>query len=227
MIYFVGTPIGNLDDISFRQAKIISESDIILAEDTRSYSTLLQGILARFNFKTNPNQIIISYYKDREFEKLPYILEQNNQNKNISLITESGMPLISDPGFLLLSTLKKRNIPFTVIPGPSAVTTALIYSGMNPLLYQFLGFIPKKGTEIEKLFTKLQQIKSIFPDLTFVLFESPHRIQSTLSILDKIKWNPDIVIARELSKKFEEIIHGKVSELLKKEYKGEIVLLLH
>lgn len=226
MINIVATPIGNLDDLTLRQAKTIAESDIILAEDTRSFSILLQAISRRFSYKVNPNQIVVSYYKEREFEKLPYILKINGQGKQISLVTESGMPLISDPGYLLVQTLIKRNIPFTVIPGITSVTTALVNSGMNPLQFQFLGFLPKKDSEIQKLFAKLQQVKLIFPEITYIFFESPNRISSTLEMIDKSSWNPDIVIARELTKKFEEIIRGKAGDLISLKFKGEIVILL-
>lgn len=227
MLYIAGTPIGNLDDISLRLAKTLCISDIILAEDTRSAQTLIQGIRERFNISFNPDQKLISYYKEKEFEKLPYVIEQLKSGKVVSLISESGMPVISDPGYLLVSTAVKQNIPVTVIPGPSAVTTSLIYSGFNPGQFMFLGFLPKKPSEINRLIDKLHRIKQIFPGMVFVFFESPQRIQTTFQCFKTLKWNPDIVICREMTKKFEEIIRGKADELAKRTYRGEITIILN
>ena len=227
MLYIVGTPIGNLDDVSFRQAKTIAESDIILSEDTRSAQTLIQGIKVRFpKFDFASGQRIVSYYQEKEFEKLPEILDLLEKDKTISLISESGMPLIYDPGYLLVKACIKKNIPFTVIPGPSAVTVSLIYSGFNPNEFMFLGFLPKKESEISKIFTKLESIKKIFPEMIFVFYESARRINGTLGILSQSSWIREVVIGRELTKKFEEIMHGKPENLLKMEFKGETTLLV-
>ena len=144
MLYVVATPIGNLDDLSIRQAKTLATSDIILAEDTRSAHTLLDAIKKRFILPVTCSTVW-SYYKEKEFEKLPEIIELLKQNKNISLISEAGTPLISDPGYLLVKNCIQRNLPMTVIPGASAITTALIYSGFNPHQHMFFGFFPKKG----------------------------------------------------------------------------------
>lgn len=232
MLYIVGTPIGNLDDLSFRQAKTLAQSDIILAEDTRSARILLSGISQRFpNLPNTPNHPnIISYYKEKEFEKLPEVIQLLKEEKNISLISESGMPIISDPGFLLIKTVIKENIPFTVIPGPSAVTTALTYSGFNPSVknggIMFLGFLPKKESDLYQLINRLIQVKKIFPEMIFIFFESPKRINQTLQYFKTLKWNPDIVICREMTKKFEEVIRGKANDLMEKSYKGEITIVL-
>ncbi len=130
MLNIVATPIGNLDDISLRQEKTLLSSDIILAEDTRSAGILLDACRSRFQ-QIITNQLspkLISYYKEKEFEKLPEVIVLLKEGKNISLISESGMPLISDPGYLLVKTAIKEDIALTVIPGPSAVLTALTCS---------------------------------------------------------------------------------------------------
>src|SRR3989339_862609 len=124
MLYIVSTPIGNLDDLSLRQAKTLATSDIILAEDTRFAFTLLDAIKKRFMLSVTCSKIW-SYYKEKEFEKLPEIINLLEQGKNISLISQAGTPLISDPGYLLVKTAVKRDIQITVIPGPSALITAL------------------------------------------------------------------------------------------------------
>ena len=225
MLYIVSTPIGNLDDLSLRQAKALASSDIILAEDTRSAKTLLDAIKIRFNLP-EVCSTVWSYYKEKEFEKLPKIIDLLKQEKNISLISEAGTPLVSDPGFLLVKSCIQRGLPITVIPGPSAITTALVYSGFNPQEHMFLGFFPKKESKKIKLIGKLIEVKKIFSDTVFVFYESPQRINETLKLFIKSKWNPEIVICREMTKKFEEIIRGNAKDLMKRDYKGEITVLV-
>lgn len=229
MLYVVSTPIGNLDDLSIRQAKTLATSDIILAEDTRSALTLLDAIKKRFNLAVTCSTVW-SYYKEKEFQKLPEIIDLLKQEKNISLISEAGTPLISDPGYLLVKTCIQKNIPVTVIPGPSAITTALIYSGfnLNPSAggYMFFGFFPKKESQLFQLINRLKQIKTIFPEMVFVFYESPLRVRETLKCFVTEKWEPEITICREMTKKFEEIICGPIDELIKRNYKGEITVVM-
>ncbi len=231
MLSIVATPIGNLDDLSLRQAKTLAVSDIILAEDTRSAQTLLAAIHSRFtsllpttNYNLQPK--LWSYYKEKEFQKLPEIIDLLKEGKNISLISEAGTPLVSDPGYLLVKSCIQRNLPITVIPGPSATTTALVYSGFNPQEHMFLGFFPKKESQLFQLIDRLKQVKTIFPDMVFVFYESPLRIKETLHYINIMKCNFEIVICREMTKKFEEIIRGPIDELLKKDYKGEITVVI-
>jgi 16S rRNA (cytidine1402-2'-O)-methyltransferase len=221
MLYIVATPIGNLDDLSIRQAKTLINSHIILAEDTRSAQTLLNACRLGLQLPK-----VISYYKEKELEKLPFIINMLKQNKKVSLISESGMPLISDPGYLLVKTAIKENLSFEVIPGPSAVTTALIYSGFNPKQFMFLGYFPKKQSAMFQLINQLKQIHKIFPETIFVFYESPKRINNTLQCFKTSKWNSDIVIGREMTKKFEEVIRGKAKDLLKRRYKGELTVVI-
>lgn len=225
MLFIVATPIGNLDDLSLRQAKTLSSSDIILAEDTRSAKTLLDAIKIRFSI-VEVCSTVWSYYKEKEFQKLPEIIDLLKEGKNISLISEAGTPLVSDPGFLLVKSCIQRNLPITVIPGASAATTALIYSGFDPGEHMFLGFFPKKEGQIIQLIEKLKKIKAIFPDMVFIFYESPLRIKETLRCIDTSKFKVEVVIAREMTKKFEEIIRGPIDELLKKDYKGEITVVI-
>lgn len=234
MLFIVGTPIGNLKDLSLRQAETIASADIILTEDTRSISAIFSAINKFFRLPINPSQRTISYYKEKEFEKLPEVINFLKDDKKVVLISESGMPLISDPGFLLVKTVIKQNLPYTVIPGPTAVTTALVASGLNPSPlsdkitggFMFLGFLPKKQTQLLQLFNRLELVNKTFPDTTFVFYESPHRIKSSLQCFDTLKCDAEIVICRELTKKFEEIIRGKAKDLINRDYKGEIVLLI-
>ena len=225
MLYIVASAIGNLDDLSIRQAKTLIESEIILAEDTRSAYTLLEAIEKRFGLKRN-QQNIISYYKEREFEKLPEVMEWLKEDKNIALLSESGTPLVSDPGYLLVKTAIKEKIPITVIPGPTALITGLVYSGFNPSQFTFLGFIPKKESEKKKLIKKLQEVKKIFPDMSFGFYESAQRIEETLDLIIETGWNPDVAICREMTKKFEEIIRAKADKIQKGNLRGEITLFI-
>lgn len=229
MLYIVSTPIGNLDDISIRQAKTLINSDIILAEDTRSAQTLLEGIKNRFSESITKAKIW-SYFKEKEFEKLPEIISLLKEGKNIAIISDAGTPLISDPGYLLVSTAVKQKLPFTVIPGPSAIISALVLAGINPNPkhggFTFFGFFPKKENEIIQIISRLKKIKEIFPEMAFVFYESPHRLSETLKIMIKTGWNPDIFVCREMTKVFEEVIRGKASELVNNQYKGEITVVL-
>jgi len=225
MLNIVSTPIGNLNDLSIRQAETLLSSDIILAEDTRSALTLLNACKERFNVKSNDYRLI-SYYKEKEFEKLPEVIGYLKENKKVSLICESGTPLVSDPGYLLVKTCIKEHIPFTHIPGPSAVTSSMVLSGFDPNQFMFLGFFPKKENEKIKLFKKLQSIKKIFPDIAFVFYESAKRIKETLNCIISLNWDPDIAVCRELTKKFEQVVHGKPDKIINIQYKGEITVIL-
>ncbi|MBI5127504.1 rRNA small subunit methyltransferase 1 [Candidatus Roizmanbacteria bacterium] len=226
MLNIVATPIGNLDDISLRQAKILVSSDVILAEDTRSAQILFEAIKTRYTLHAPRYTKLISYYKEKEFEKLPEVIEYLRQGRNVSLISESGSPLVCDPGYLLVKTCIKEKIPLTVVPGPSAVISSLVLSGFDPSEFMFLGFLPKKPSEKNKLINKLKSIKVFFPDMVFAFYESSRRIDETLQSFMTLNWNPDISICREVTKKFEETIRGKANELIGKLYKGEITILV-
>jgi len=226
MLYIVATPIGNLDDLSIRQAKTLTSSDIILAEDTRSAHVILDACSSRFNLKAKDNVKIISYYKEKEFEKLPEVIDALKEGKIVSLTTDSGLPLISDPGYLLVKTVIKTNLPFTVIPGATAITTALVHSGFNPKNFMFLGFLPKKTSEILRLIDRSKKINEILPETVFIFYESPNRINNTLKIFSETLPNSEVCICRELTKKFEEIIRSKPIDLLNTKFKGELTLVL-
>ncbi len=228
MLNIVGTPIGNLEDLSLRAAKIIASSDIILAEDTRSAHILLNFIKSSFMLRVTCS-MIWSYYKDVEFQKLPEILELLKDGKNITLISESGMPLISDPGFLSVKNCIKNNYPITVIPGPTAITTALLYSGFEidqEAGFMFLGFLPKQQSKIARCIDTLISLKKIQKKLLFVFYESPKRINQTLEILSNLLPASEVCVCRELTKKFEEVVRGKPADLMKRTYRGEITVIL-
>ncbi|MDA1317142.1 MAG: 16S rRNA (cytidine(1402)-2'-O)-methyltransferase [bacterium] len=228
MLYIIGSPIGNIQDLSYRAAHTLVTSDIILAEDTRSAQNLLHAIYDLF-FPTKEKIIpkIISYYKEKELHKLPSILEDLRDNKNISLISESGMPIISDPGSLLVYAVVREDISFTVIPGPSAVTTALIHSGTPMNEFMFIGFLPKKQGKLVKQLESIKTFKSVMPKLSIIAFESPHRINATLLAIKENLPEAHISVARELTKKYEEVIRSKGKDIdVEREYKGEITIVI-
>jgi 16S rRNA (cytidine1402-2'-O)-methyltransferase len=264
MLSIIGTPIGNLEDLSIRAARTLLEADVILAEDTRTVQTLLQRAKAIMtnnkewilrqaqddksrsdsgrsqndkptqrdpdlhrDDKVNDihSQKVVSYYKEVEFEKLPDIIGWLEAGLHVTLVSEAGMPVISDPGHLLVQTAQKHRIPLTVIPGPSSVHTALVASGVKFDHYQFVGFLPKKDKERLKLFEKLQMMQENLGKikLVFVAFESPERVQDTLTLLYEAYPDMKIVLCRELTKKFEEIVFQPSADTA---YRGEIVLIL-
>ncbi len=225
MLYIVGTPIGNLEDISFRQAKTLVSTPFILSEDTRSSETLLCACERLFSLKRIVGQKIISYYKEREFEKLSYVLELLEKGNDVAIISEAGMPLISDPGGLLVDYCVKKSIAHTVIPGPSSITTALAVAGVKSQNWSFVGFLPKKEGDLKKAILKMKESTLIWKSHSVVAFESPDRFGNTMKLCSLLIPDARIIVCRELTKKFEEVIVGKPVELIDKRIRGEIVLI--
>ena len=208
-LYIVATPIGNLKDISLRALHILEEVDLILCEDTR----VTKKLLSRYNIET-PTQ---SYHQHSKLRKLNYILSLLKQGKNLALVSDSGTPSISDPGNKLIEKIKDiaEIIP---IPGPNAAIAAASISGFPMDKFVFLGFPPhKKGRN--KFFKEVAEYK--YP---VIIYESPHRIIKTLNELKDF----DVVVGRELTKKFETIYRGKVEDIIKQiKPKGEFVIVIN
>ncbi|MEX1052356.1 MAG: 16S rRNA (cytidine(1402)-2'-O)-methyltransferase [Patescibacteria group bacterium] len=226
MLYIVATPLGNLDDISIRQAKTLVNSEIILAEDTRSAFKLLEAIKTKFNYKVIDNQKIISFYKEKEYQESFEIIKDLEAGKTISLISESGTPLISDPGEILLKEVIKRKIQFTIVPGSTALITALLHSGFPAQSFMFLGFAPKEDKTLKKLIVKIQRISEIEPNTSFIFYLSKYRYNNTLNVFNDMVPDAEICICREMTKKFEEIIRGKPKNLMNLKLKGELTVVL-
>lgn len=229
MLYIVGTPIGNLYDLSVRQARVLLNADMIAAEDTRTAGTLMVKLRERFADEvpeSGKTPQFISYYKDTEMQNLPSILNALENEMDVCVISQSGMPLISDPGHLLVKTLISRNIPFEVVPGPTAFTTALAYSGFEVQNSLFVGFLPKKESHIIKLLASWQKVANELGGIVVGAYESPNRINQTLEVIAKEKPELEVCVCRELTKKFEEIVRGPAADLAKRTYKGEITLLI-
>lgn len=229
MLSIVGTPIGNLGDLSLRAAYALADAEVILTEDTRSFDTLWRKVVELCEKNEHPipkKAMIVSYYKEVEFQKLPDIISWLNEGKNVALVSEAGMPLISDPGQLLISTARKRNIAMTVIPGPSAVDTALVLSGIKHDQFMFVGFLPRKETEIKKLMAKLYAVHELLDGTVFIAFDSPERIAESVTVIRSTYPTAEVMIARELTKKFEELIIATAPSADLSKIKGECVIVM-
>ena len=203
ILYIVATPIGNLGDISKRAIEVLSNSDIILCEDTRTSSNLLNY----YNIKTR----LISYHKFNEEKRSSEIINLLKENKNISLITDAGTPCISDPGSILIRDCIKNNIEIYSIPGPSALITALTLSGLEINNFAFYGFLERKNSNQQ------QQLNIINENdiETVIFYESPKRIIDTIRNIELVMNNPYIVLVNDLTKKFEKKYYGLANNVIK------------
>lgn len=233
-LYIVSTPIGNLQDLSFRAIDILLRAEIIACEDTRHTGILLKYIKDHYSSSEVPikevKPTLLSYYEQNEFKRIPQIMNALINGLDVALVSDAGTPTISDPGFKLVRECILQGIRVESIPGPSSVISALVVSGLPTDKFLFLGYPPKKGGQREKLFQSLTIIQHSIK-ATYILFESPHRLLKTLEELQEAFGNIDIVIARELTKIHEEIRREKITEsidhFVKEAPKGEFVILLH
>lgn len=227
MLYIIATSIGNIEDTTLRSVKTLSNCDIILCEDTRSFGIYYKRIQELFNFFPQKDQRFISFHKENEFERISEVIDELKKGKDIALVSESGTPLISDPGSNLIKQLLKTNMPFTAVPGPTAFVNAALLSGFPTDKILFLGFLPKKPNDLLRCIDTSIQLASKFDKLIIVFYESPYRINKTLEILYEKFPNVKATICREMTKKFEEVIRGKPQDLKDKKYKGEITVSLY
>lgn len=218
MLTVVPTPIGNLADITLRALDTLKEVDWVACEDTRHTRRLLDHyeISAR----------LMALHDHNEDKQIPEVLAKLTAGETLALVSDAGMPLVSDPGYRVLRAVKAAGLPVTVLPGASAPITALVASGLPPYPHRFGGFLPvKKGKRGKELSAALAR------EETAIFFESPHRLMSTLQILSELAPEVTVVVARELSKKFETIHSASAKELCEHfethQAKGEIVLLFH
>lgn len=214
-IYLVSTPIGNLEDITFRAINTLNSVDYIAAEDTRTS----QKLLNHYDIK----KPIFSYHMHNENEKSDYIIKLINSGKNIAVISDAGTPGISDPGEILVKKAIKENIQVIPIPGASACLSGLICSGFDTNHFTFYGFLDIKQS---KLISQLEKIK--LSETTTILYEAPHRLLKTLSYIKDVFGNIDITICKELTKIHENFYRDKILELLNSlpNPKGEYVIIL-
>jgi len=200
MLYIVGTPIGNLKDISFRAVEILKSVDLIACEDTRHARILLceYGI----------HVPVTSFFQHNRITKAEFLLEKLRAGLSVALISDAGMPGILDPGYNIINLAIENNIPLSVIPGPTALATALVASGKPAHRFLFEGFLPNRSQARKK---RLAELKAL--DLTVVCYESCHRILESLKDIAEVFGERRICCARELTKKFEEVKHGSAAEI--------------
>jgi 16S rRNA (cytidine1402-2'-O)-methyltransferase len=217
-LYIVGTPIGNLEDLTFRAQKVLGEVGLICAEDTRTSRVLLD----RYGITTS----MIPYHDFNKNTMGPHIITQLKAGKNIALISDAGMPGIADPAFNLVREAIKQNIPVVPIPGPSALITALVCSGLPTDRFIFENFLPPKSARRKRILESFKE-----EPRTVIFYETPHRILSVLSDMDETMPDIQIVIGRELTKLYEEFLRGSPKSLLlhfeKKPPKGEMVVMFN
>ena len=217
MLILAGTPIGNIGDASARLIETLQQATVIAAEDTRSLLKLANHLGIKLSAE------LISLNEQNELQKLDRLIEIA-KIENLVLVSDAGMPTISDPGFALVRACSEHGVEIQVVPGPSSVIAALAVSGLATDRFSFEGFIPRKSGERKKLFQKL-----VSESRTMIFFESPHRVSESLEDAAKV-FGPDrkASLSRELTKKFEETLRGTLAELAEsaKDLKGEMVLVV-
>ena len=214
-LYIVSTPIGNLDDISFRALKILEEVDIIAAEDSR----ISRRILEHYKIKNT----FISYNNYNENKKYLHLIDILKDNKNIALVSDAGTPCISDPGYKIVNAAKTEGINVITVPGPSSVISALSISGLPSDKFYFEGFLPKKKGR-NKRFSYLEKL-----DCTIIIFESPRRLFKTLNDIFDVLGNRVVAVCKELTKLHEDVKIGYLDKMIPKEdipLKGEYIILI-
>jgi 16S rRNA (cytidine1402-2'-O)-methyltransferase len=216
-LYLVSTPIGNREDITLRALRTLKEVDLIAAEDTRHTGLLLK----HFGIQTP----LTSYFEGNELKKRDLILSRLKQGDRVALVSDAGTPGISDPGFRLVQMAVENRISIVPIPGPSAGIAALSVSGLPTDAFLFKGFLPHKSKKRRELLEQLEEVRE-----TLIFYESPHRIIETLQDIFDVLGDREMVLARELTKMYEEVLRGRVSDIQRqipgKNIKGEITLVI-
>ncbi len=216
-LYIIATPIGNLADITLRALEVLKNVSVILSEDTRETDKMLK------RYEMNKKQIS---YRDQNHESIfPYILNELEKGNDIAIVTDSGTPLISDPGFKLVRDLIGKNMNVISIPGPSAVTASLVVSGLPTDKFSFLGFLPKSEGQIARILNDYGKL-----DSTLIIYESPFRVKKLLNIIKNTLGNRKICVVNEITKVHEKIFRGYLDEVTVNikdiKLKGEFVILI-
>ena len=201
-LYLCATPIGNLGDITLRCLEILRSVDLILAEDTRHTRKLLN----HYEIQTP----LRSFHEHNAHARIPEVLQALQEGQELALVSDAGLPLISDPGAELIAALQQAHVSFTCLPGASAPPTALLLSGLPAIPYTFLGFLPRQQSQRQALLKQYQTLNS-----TLICFASPHRLLSSLSDIEHIMGDRPLALCRELTKRYEEVHRGSARELLK------------
>src|SRR5699024_5424405 len=216
-LYVVPTPIGNLDDITFRAVEMLKQVDCIAAEDTRHTKKLLRHLQI--------NTDVISYHEHNERKRTEQLLEMLTNNRSLALVSDAGMPAISDPGYILIERASANNISVIVLPGANAAPSALVGSGLSTEEFLFYGFLPRKKKEKERELSRLATYAA-----TIILYESPFRLVDTFKQLADKFGNRNVALVRELTKLHEQYVRGTVEDVLawleEREVKGECCIVI-
>ena len=217
MLYIIASPIGNLEDITFRAISILKKCDLILCEDTRKS----QHLLRKYEIKKK----LFSYHRFNEKRSLEKIITALEEKNHIALLSDAGTPAIQDPGHLLINKVIEKGLPYTAIPGPSSILQALVLSGISWEKFQFIGYLPKKDGKKKKA---LQEALSY--EGATIFFESPYRIMKTLQVMQSLSSDAILCLCREMTKLHEEVIRKSALELFehfsKHKPKGEFTLVI-
>lgn len=216
MLYVCATPIGNMEDITFRVLRVLKEVDIIACEDTRHSLSLLRHY--------DISKPLISFHEHNEKKRTEEVIAYLREGKKVALISDAGMPGIQDPGFVLIQRLIEEGIAYTVLPGASAVITGVVASNLVEKEFFFGGFLPRKKKEQSALFERWKEL-----EVPIVIYESPHRLEDTLNLLLQVLGDRKICVLREVTKMYEEYLHTTLKEYLEQEnkiLKGEFVIVI-
>lgn len=215
VLYLIPTPIGNMEDMTYRSVRVLSEVDVIFSEDTR----VTQNLLCYFNISKK----LISLHDHNEDNVKENVLNYLKNGKNVGLVTDRGTPIISDPGYKTVKYVSSCGFHVVALPGANAFVPALIVSGIEPQPFTFYGFLDSK---IEKRRKELEKLK--FIDNTLIFYEAPHRIFKTMELMLDVFGDREVSLSREISKKFESVYRGNISSLLSslKDIKGEFVIVV-
>ena len=213
MLYIVATPIGNLSEITYRAVEVLSSVDAILCEDTRHTRVLLD----HYGIK----KPLVSYQKFNEKQKAEYVVERLSAGENLALVSDAGMPLISDPGKQLVDELIKYGLEYTVVSGPCAMVNAVVLSGMDTSKFCMVGFLPEKTVDKNRVIDTYKNLPA-----TLVFYSPPHNIDDDLKFLAESLGDREVSIVREISKMHEEVIRGKLTDLPEFTHKGEFVIVV-
>jgi 16S rRNA (cytidine1402-2'-O)-methyltransferase len=207
------TPIGNLEDITLRVLSVLREADVVACEDTRRTRVLLD--------RYGVNATLVSYHEHNERARSAELVRRMGEGETVALVSDAGMPLVSDPGYVLVRACVAAGLAVEVLPGPSAALAALVASGLAAETWRFVGFLPRKKSELAEVFGATE---------TVVAFESPHRVAASLAVLAALDPEREVAVCRELTKVHEEVVRGRAGALADryaaKEPKGEIVLVV-
>lgn len=227
-LYVIGTPIGNLGDITLRAIETLGKLEVLFCEDSRVTSKLINHLIEKKLIDKKPRYVPYNEFnEDRIFAQ---IVEMVSQGQDVGLVSDAGMPAISDPGYRAIRGCLDAQLPVKVIPGPTALTTALPYSGIGGEVALYLGFLPKTSGKANRMLASAKTMMDEVPSTRVVLYVSPHRLHKDLPHILESIGDVHCVLMRELTKQFEERVEGSVSELIEKypkdKVKGELVLVL-